>query len=63
VTVAATVAVAVAEDRNRNRNSCPPRGNVAPAGRAGHAIVQVWPTGAATRCAQWRCRALHGKSA
>jgi len=29
-------------------------------GRAGHAIVQEWPTGTATRSAQWRCRALHG---
>jgi len=55
-----TTAVAVAVNRNRNRNSSQPQRNGAPAGRAGHAIVQVWPPGAAKRCAQWRCRALHG---
>ena len=27
---------------------------------AGHAIVPVHPTGNATRCAQWRCRAPPG---
>ena len=36
-----TAAQSAAVDRNRNRNSSQPRRNVAPAGRAGHAVVQV----------------------